>query len=362
MEDQVSRTPPKKNIQISQRLTARQVAHSLFPPLFENGDEDYKERLLRVFLLWPPDLFAFTSHILSTTGAYQLVVSPPSSKFFEIIGEVKDHLAHCGMTPEDCNRYLFHWPPKIDVTDVTILRDERGEVTGYTFKETKYDYSWSDDVRQIGHEWRRKLQNGFYKQIIEEFKHGSKEIQEAIEEDRMGIEEGRIAIEEVRAAILNAKLGEGQQDGEWLPQKMFQLWNLIQNSFTTDEDSSESIFDILCNEDDEVFHKKLTQLHQKYMDDLEKLKSHRRQDSIESEEYRCSIDNIDAQYKEEKRKISLKYANKLIPHWFAFQALISLHAIADEACVGLGIRSLWLKEEKEKGSPFRKPKEHFSFR
>lgn len=47
--------------------------------------EDVAERLIpdlgmAELLLWPPDLFAFTSYLLSLTGAYQLVVSPPSGE------------------------------------------------------------------------------------------------------------------------------------------------------------------------------------------------------------------------------------------------------------------------------------------
>jgi hypothetical protein len=47
--------------------------------------KDLAERLLgelhaNEFLLWPPDLFAYTSYIMQKTAAYQLVVSPPSKK------------------------------------------------------------------------------------------------------------------------------------------------------------------------------------------------------------------------------------------------------------------------------------------
>lgn len=47
--------------------------------------KDLAERLLpelnlNEVLLWPPDLFAYTSYVLTVTSAYQLVVSPPSGK------------------------------------------------------------------------------------------------------------------------------------------------------------------------------------------------------------------------------------------------------------------------------------------
>lgn len=59
--------------------------------------KDAKERLIQnahpvTLLLWPPNLFAFTSYVLHLSGAYQLVVSPP---------------------PGDQN--LNHWPPTIEL-------------------------------------------------------------------------------------------------------------------------------------------------------------------------------------------------------------------------------------------------------
>ena len=54
---------------------------------------DVKERLVQdvsgaTLLLWPPNLFAFTSYTLMLSGAYQLVVSPPPGE-----------------------RERYHWPP-----------------------------------------------------------------------------------------------------------------------------------------------------------------------------------------------------------------------------------------------------------
>lgn len=50
-------------------ITARDVAERLMPDLHMNE-----------VLLWPPDLFAYTSYIMTMTSAYQLVVSPPSKR------------------------------------------------------------------------------------------------------------------------------------------------------------------------------------------------------------------------------------------------------------------------------------------
>lgn len=47
--------------------------------------QDLADRLLgglnvNEVLIWPPDLFAYSSYILMVTSAYQLVVSPPSNE------------------------------------------------------------------------------------------------------------------------------------------------------------------------------------------------------------------------------------------------------------------------------------------
>lgn len=68
---------------------------------------DIKERLVQdhhpsTLLLWPPNLFAFTSYILHLSGAYQLVVSPP---------------------PGDEN--LYHWPPKVGLLEKISTRLSR---------------------------------------------------------------------------------------------------------------------------------------------------------------------------------------------------------------------------------------------
>ena len=50
-------------------IVARDLAERLLPDLSMNE-----------LLLWSPDLFAYTSYILSMTGAYQLVISPPKKE------------------------------------------------------------------------------------------------------------------------------------------------------------------------------------------------------------------------------------------------------------------------------------------
>lgn len=51
------------------RVTANDLAERLLPDLHMNE-----------FIAWPPDLFALTSYILNYTGAYQLVISPPTGE------------------------------------------------------------------------------------------------------------------------------------------------------------------------------------------------------------------------------------------------------------------------------------------
>ncbi len=69
-------------------LGALALAKSLFPHIEKVDDMDE-------FLLFPPDLFAFTSLIFSVTGAYRLIVSPPRA-----------------LSPNDSKREM--WPPTED--------------------------------------------------------------------------------------------------------------------------------------------------------------------------------------------------------------------------------------------------------
>ena len=59
---------------------------------------DLKERLIQnnhpaTLLMWPPNLFAFTSYILGLSGAYQLAVSPPKG---------------------------YHWPPDVGALETFV--------------------------------------------------------------------------------------------------------------------------------------------------------------------------------------------------------------------------------------------------
>jgi hypothetical protein len=203
---------------VSPPLTARQLAKSLLPHLAE--DTANGAGLVEEFLLWPPDLFAFTSLILSVTGAYHLVISPPRYK-------------HSG-------DYDRRWPPHEE---------------------------WASDIRRIGIEWRDLLAKHYSSEAFSRCK------------ERSEPERGKVIREKV------GQLEGGKwMAGDWIPQKVGDYWKDVFDEMSPEWDGN--VMDILCSEDTE-------------------------QDS-----------------------------DKLKRHWKAVSALVSLHAIADEACVGWGIRNI----------------------
>lgn len=123
--------PPSTNTPLNdddelkpQPITALRMARFLIPlndSAMDLADEKgrRKNRLAAdSLLLWPPNLFAFTSEILSATGAYYLCVSP-----------AKDESHHRKEV----------WPPK-------------------DYKPNAKDGDrWSDDVRKWGRAWRTRL-------------------------------------------------------------------------------------------------------------------------------------------------------------------------------------------------------------
>lgn len=200
---------------ISLPLDARQLAEGLMP----------RTKAVEAFLLWPPDLFAFTSQILSITGAYHLVISPPRCE--DGAGGVR-------------------WPP----------------VDGWA-KPT-----WADYVRDVGLDWRAKLKENFSVEELASCKdrnnpHHEKEIHERA---------GR---------AFKRKDGQGWQEGSWVPRQVGERWLEAYSWMSPAFEGN--VEDILCNEDTQ------------------------------------------------------KDTNDLLSNWEAFKALITLHAIADEACIGWGI-------------------------
>jgi hypothetical protein len=206
-------------------LNARQLAKALIP----------QKGLLEEFLLWPPDLFAFTSQILSITGAYHLVISPPRY--------------------EDKSIKIM-WPPTDDWAKPT----------------------WAKYVREVGLDWRDLLvsKDNFNYKDLEACKDQSNPNREKEIHHRVG-------------QPIKYKNGYRWQTGIWVPAEVGKRW-LTVYSWVNSEINLE---EILCNEDDQK--------------DLEILSR----------------------------------------NWEAFKALITLHAIADEACIGWGIRDLHFKREKK---------------
>lgn len=62
----------------NQKLSTRAIAKGLMTDLVKTDGEVNLEE----FLLWPPDLFALTSKILSITGAYTNVIAPLNNKYW----------------------------------------------------------------------------------------------------------------------------------------------------------------------------------------------------------------------------------------------------------------------------------------
>lgn len=203
---------------VAQSITALRMVRFLLPLNDSTMGLDTEEgleknrRAATSLLLWPPNLFAFTSEVLSSTGAYYLVVSP-----------ARDYQDNRKET----------WPP--DEYD----KDEPG---GGKIN------MWAAEVRELGKKWRERL-NKKDKRFFQEYLHPKKEF-EADELER----------------LLD----------ELLPPKVRECWEEVAAGF-----DSGDIKDLLCD-----------------------MKDH-----------------------DERSK-----------HWKYFVRLMTLHAVADEACLGWGIR------------------------
>lgn len=200
-------------------LNARQLAKELLPT--RRGEEIIFEE----FLLWPPDLFAFTSQILRITGAYHLVISPPRS---------------AGVI----------WPP----VDVWVAPD------------------WGTYVRNVGMTWREQLENNnFNESAVWAYKDQENSPQ--------------------RTEKLYALTGEPfnknkrWKKGIWVPEAVGLHWNTLRRGMQ--KDGIGNIEDILCEDEEDV--------------------------------------------------------KKVQKNWEVFKALMTLHAIVDETCVGWGIKDIHFK-------------------
>jgi hypothetical protein len=210
----------------SQHVTALEVFRWLIPfSNLENNQRNYErvedqQNASKSLLLWPPNLFAFTSLILGTTGAYYLVVSPARDE-------------------DDPYAKKQIWPPQ--------KYDEK------TVSGTKNN--WKEKVRDLGQDWRKRLNNKSRSYFVQN-----------LFNTRLDVD------------ILDQLLQEVTPPG------IQEIWTDFSKGF-----DEKDIKDLLCKSEDPDIR---------------------------------------------------------TTHWNYFVDLMTLHAIADEACVGWGIRDFYKTLEK----------------
>lgn len=247
----------------SSNVSALQLARQLIPN-FEPFEE---------FLLWPPDLFAFTSVVLSVTGAYNLCVSPP------VVAE------------SAANEYSWppeNWPPLEELTN------DRGEI----YAEIAPDDDWQTRVNAIGRHWRRLLCENFDPQTLEDVKKlQSWPMKNA---SGRGKKRRRETIERIVGATFDRSTGQPPRPPDspetpalWLPHAVLCQWFTMCSAI--DDEYDGNVYEIFCGEAPAHGDTEANSSEHKF--DLEK-------------------------------------------NWKAFKALMTLHAIADDTCAGLGIRHI----------------------
>lgn len=133
-------------------------------------------------LLWPPDLFAYTSYALTFTAAYQLVVSPPSGKRWQ---PPKDELASWLYDNAEANLQTWFTAAKAEweVHDMTYDFDQHlaaldqwkagtgaynkdqfietfdGEQIRHLHEESRWLDDWEHLARLSGMQWRNNLKD-----------------------------------------------------------------------------------------------------------------------------------------------------------------------------------------------------------
>lgn len=274
-------------------LTARQIVKSLMPhsaelneeyisylkfeksiDIVENYLKNGERQIFEEFLLFPTDLFALTSSILSITGAYHLVVSPP--RFGEGL----------------------NWLPYESKWLSQIFGNEN---------KWKEKSSWVEEVRTVGLKWRLLLNRNFSQEQLRKCKVNTP-----------GNARARLnAIQEKVGIFIEQPEGDGYRmiwinpddSKKWVPDEVRDYWEVFRSDMSSvnfcHEDESGSIEDLLCDED--IFSK-------------------------------------------QNKK------DRLPQIWRAFCALITLHAIADEACIGWGLREMddELEEENREKETYQK--------
>lgn len=163
------------------RINARQIARTLL-----SRKPEEKEDLLEELLLWPPDLFGFTSYIFSITGAYHMVISPPNNSEF-------------ALKRDPNNASPARWPP--------------------------YE-GWSKKVRKLGLEWRSKLAGHIVINRSSSVTIPGAFTEKALRECKSG------SLTKTRKALIHARVGKltngnSLVPGEWVPAEVREcFWRL----------------------------------------------------------------------------------------------------------------------------------------
>lgn len=178
--------------ELSSPINARQIARML---LFTGSSEDL---IFEEFLLWPPDLFAFTSQVFSITGAYHMVVSPPK--------ELKNGASAS-------TEKIPSWPPSNEEN-----------------LKWKADDGWIKHVRRVGFDWRIRLagynENGSRKQGLfnEEELNQCKGAQKALTQKARKKE-----ICDRAGRLVKRKNSYKWQEGKWVPKEVGEYWAELYN-------------------------------------------------------------------------------------------------------------------------------------
>ncbi|HEX8195785.1 MAG TPA: hypothetical protein VF571_06200 [Pyrinomonadaceae bacterium] len=292
-------------------ITAIDLAERLLPDLKMNE-----------LLMWAPDLFAFTSYILSLTGAYQVVVSPPRDKrWFPKNSEIKLWLGIDNDYQQMRKNLTFwlenaktEWGVKIDTEneiESLILRvvetlefkpktgdGKEGQEQLRTLLENDDRDIWIEFVQKVGDNWNAMLAK----------------------------------ITEHDFSLIN----DGELTGD-NPLFSETIYTGKRKSFEDTKKRNEELLKILLKYTPGVliacwayFYNEVNNPHF-YQPD--KVKFMRTSDLL------CNQDGL-------QQNEDLK--NRL---WYITQALITMHAIADIACTGWGIK------EKDKDGKTNKAKE-----
>lgn len=190
---------------LSLPLNARQIARTLLY-------RPHQEVIFEEFLLWPPDLFAFTSYVFSITGAYNLVVSPH----------------HSGASPKDASSKA-KWPPDNDKNA----------------RWADYKDGWTEYVQSVGFTWRTLLagytdRDAGGKVMAGDF--DEELLRRCKDKELPGEERGEL----IRATV-GRLVGEGasarwEESGSWVPREVGECWAGVYGRMN-EEDDVEDLLD-----------------------------------------------------------------------------------------------------------------------